>query len=343
MRPGDIIGAQIATANGETVTFENVGATTVYLSAFYDEQGGWTGTTAVPSGSPAGAYPGGRLVRAEPHRGGRGRDPAGDSHVQRCLPHAVASNSARQVIKCPAAHACPLPTGRYRETNRTVVRRRARRRERHRRRPGRRADDGRDRRYRGRRSRPRGAGGNGHPDRRGAHRTARRVHPRRRLLPLPRPWPRVRTTSRSSCRGSGLSSARGVIIEGNRVIRIDAALEVATLAETVTVTGDAPVVDIRTTALVNDFGVTELQEVPSATDVWAVLGQTSGGPDAGLRRRRFAQEPADRVRELRHPEPEPHPRRRHRHDGRGRRVPASTSTTTPSRSSRPRRPAPTWR
>ena len=50
----------------------------------------------------------------------------------------------------------------------------------------------------------------------------------------------------------------GVIIEGSRVIRIDAALEVATVEETVTVTGDAPVVDIRTTALVNDFGVEEL-------------------------------------------------------------------------------------
>ena len=28
----------------------------VYLSWFYDEQGGWTGITPVPSGSPAGAY-----------------------------------------------------------------------------------------------------------------------------------------------------------------------------------------------------------------------------------------------------------------------------------------------
>ena len=68
----------------------------------------------------------------------------------------------------------------------------------------------------------------------------------------------------------------GVIVEGSRVIRIDALLELAAVAETVTVTGAAPVVDIRTTALVNDFGTAELQEVPSATDVWAVLGQTAG-------------------------------------------------------------------
>ncbi len=69
---------------------------------------------------------------------------------------------------------------------------------------------------------------------------------------------------------------KGVIVEGSRSIRIDAALEVAAVAETITVTGDAPVLDMKRTALVNDFGVAELQEVPSATDVWAVLGQTAG-------------------------------------------------------------------
>ena len=68
----------------------------------------------------------------------------------------------------------------------------------------------------------------------------------------------------------------GVIVEGSRAIRIDAVLEPATVEEVVTVSGAAPVVDMKTTALVNDFGVEELQEVPSATDVWAVLGQTAG-------------------------------------------------------------------
>ena len=36
---------------------------------------------------------------------------------------------------------------------------------------------------------------------------------------------------------------RGVMVEGSRAIRIDAALEVAAVAETITVTGDAPVLD----------------------------------------------------------------------------------------------------
>ena len=56
MQPDNIIGAQIVTSNGATVSFGNVGAAAVYLSGFYDEQGGWTGTTPVPAGSPAGAY-----------------------------------------------------------------------------------------------------------------------------------------------------------------------------------------------------------------------------------------------------------------------------------------------
>ena len=68
----------------------------------------------------------------------------------------------------------------------------------------------------------------------------------------------------------------GVIVEGNRVMRIDAVMDPAPVEETITVTGDAPVVDVRTTALVNDFGLAELQDVPSATDVWSVLGQTPG-------------------------------------------------------------------
>ena len=68
----------------------------------------------------------------------------------------------------------------------------------------------------------------------------------------------------------------GVIVEGNRVIRIDTVFEVAAVQETIIVTGAPPVVDIKTTALVNDFGLAELQQVPSATDVWAVLAQTAG-------------------------------------------------------------------
>ena len=68
----------------------------------------------------------------------------------------------------------------------------------------------------------------------------------------------------------------GIIVSGARTITVNIDLQLATVSETVTVTGESPVVDVRNTALSNDFSVEELQEVPSATDVWAVLGQTPG-------------------------------------------------------------------
>ena len=68
----------------------------------------------------------------------------------------------------------------------------------------------------------------------------------------------------------------GIIVSGARTITVDVGLDVATVAETITVTGESPVVDVKNTALSNEFGVEQLQDVPSATDVWAVLSQTPG-------------------------------------------------------------------
>ncbi len=68
----------------------------------------------------------------------------------------------------------------------------------------------------------------------------------------------------------------GIIVSGARTITVNVTLDVATVAETITVTGESPVVDVKNTALSNEFGVEQLQDVPSATDVWAVLGQTPG-------------------------------------------------------------------
>ncbi len=48
-----IAGSPVA-ENGDTASFAGLSAATVYLTAIYDAQGGWMGTTAVPSGSPAG-------------------------------------------------------------------------------------------------------------------------------------------------------------------------------------------------------------------------------------------------------------------------------------------------
>ena len=50
------IANQVVQESGATVSLENLSSATVYLTALYDAQGGWTGVTAVPSGTPAGVY-----------------------------------------------------------------------------------------------------------------------------------------------------------------------------------------------------------------------------------------------------------------------------------------------
>jgi hypothetical protein len=68
----------------------------------------------------------------------------------------------------------------------------------------------------------------------------------------------------------------GVIVITGQTFTINVNLEIATVAETITVTGESPVVDVKTTGVVSTFGQTQLQDIPSATDMWAVLGQTPG-------------------------------------------------------------------
>ncbi len=96
---------------------------------------------------------------------------------------------------------------------------------------------------------------------------------------------------------SGFQTLRreGVIVTSGSTFTIDANLQLATVSETVTVTGESPVVDVKTTGVSATFDTQELQEVPSATDMWSVLGKTPGVRMSGLRRRRLAQKPADQL------------------------------------------------
>jgi len=69
--------------------------------------------------------------------------------------------------------------------------------------------------------------------------------------------------------------------EGIRVVigttlSVDAKLEVATLEETVTVTGESPIVDTSTTAVGTNFTKELLTEIPNARDVWAPMSQAPG-------------------------------------------------------------------
>jgi hypothetical protein len=77
---------------------------------------------------------------------------------------------------------------------------------------------------------------------------------------------------------SGFQTFRreGIIVASGSSFTVDAQLQLATVAETITVTGESPVVDVKQTGVSATFDTKELQDVPSATDMWAVLGQTPG-------------------------------------------------------------------
>src|SRR5688572_10885935 len=62
----------------------------------------------------------------------------------------------------------------------------------------------------------------------------------------------------------------------NQTLTVDQQLNVATLQETVTVTGASPVVDTSTTAMGTNFTKELLTEIPNARDVWAAMSQAPG-------------------------------------------------------------------
>ncbi len=74
----------------------------------------------------------------------------------------------------------------------------------------------------------------------------------------------------------------GIIVTTGSTYTVNQTLELATVAETITVTGESPVVDVKTTGISETFDVVELQDVPSATDMWAVLQRTPGIRMRGL-------------------------------------------------------------
>src|SRR5918992_5836777 len=62
----------------------------------------------------------------------------------------------------------------------------------------------------------------------------------------------------------------------NQTLTVDQQLNVATLQETVTVTGDSPIVDSSTTQVGTNFTKELLTEIPNARDIWAAMAQAPG-------------------------------------------------------------------
>ncbi|MDO8835429.1 MAG: TonB-dependent receptor, partial [Vicinamibacterales bacterium] len=78
-----------------------------------------------------------------------------------------------------------------------------------------------------------------------------------------------------------LAGFKTVVKEGVRVtinarVTVDQVLEISTVQETVTVTGENPVVDVTETGTQATFNREMLQSLPSARDPWVILEQTPG-------------------------------------------------------------------
>ena len=68
----------------------------------------------------------------------------------------------------------------------------------------------------------------------------------------------------------------GIRVVINQTLTVDMQMQVATLQETVTVTGQSPIVDSSTTTLGTNFTKELLTEIPNARDVWAAMAQAPG-------------------------------------------------------------------
>ena len=68
----------------------------------------------------------------------------------------------------------------------------------------------------------------------------------------------------------------GVRVVINQTLTVDQQLNVATLQETVTVTGASPIVDTSSTQVGTNFTKELLTEIPNARDIWAAMAQAPG-------------------------------------------------------------------
>jgi hypothetical protein len=62
----------------------------------------------------------------------------------------------------------------------------------------------------------------------------------------------------------------------NQTLSIDAQLQLSSLQETITITGESPVIDIKNTTVGTNFTKELLQDIPNARDIWAALAQAPG-------------------------------------------------------------------
>jgi hypothetical protein len=73
-----------------------------------------------------------------------------------------------------------------------------------------------------------------------------------------------------------------IIIQAGFNAEVNARLELSTVQETVTVTGESPVVDTKSTTMAASFNKDMLQSIPNARDPWVIIEQTPGMVMSGV-------------------------------------------------------------
>ncbi len=68
----------------------------------------------------------------------------------------------------------------------------------------------------------------------------------------------------------------GITLPIGKTLTVDAQMQLASLQETVTVSGESPIVDTTTTRVSTEFSGEKLVGIPTSTDLWATLGQAPG-------------------------------------------------------------------
>jgi hypothetical protein len=84
-------------------------------------------------------------------------------------------------------------------------------------------------------------------------------------------------TLRAELSGFQTISVEAVRVDIARNTALDISMQLATVAETVTVIGESPLVDVKSTVVGASFDEQLLAEVPSARDVWSVLEHQAPG------------------------------------------------------------------
>ncbi len=76
--------------------------------------------------------------------------------------------------------------------------------------------------------------------------------------------------------GFNAINREGILIALGFTANVNVELALATLQETVTVTGQSPVIDTSATRVVQNFKLEQLQSIPNARDMWSLLAVTPG-------------------------------------------------------------------